>query len=129
MAAVSFNTLKFANRLKEAGVPSQQAEAEAEILAEALEVNLKDLVTKNDLAQFEARMEAKFEKELASNKADLSKELTAFKSEVAKEFTAVKTDFAKEFTAVKADLAVAKWMFSVLLGGVIALVLKAFFLT
>lgn len=43
MAAVSFNTLKFANRLKEAGVPPGQAEAEAEILAEALEVNLKRL--------------------------------------------------------------------------------------
>ena len=96
MATVSFNTLKFANRLKEAGVPPGQAEAEAEVLAEVLEVNLKDLATKNDLVQLEARIEAKFEKELAP---------------------------------IKADLAVAKWMLGLLLGGVIALVLKAFFLT
>jgi len=31
-----FNPLTFANRLKEVGVPDQQAEAEAEILHEAL---------------------------------------------------------------------------------------------
>jgi hypothetical protein len=45
MSTLTFDTLKFANRLKAAGVPDQQAEAEAEVLAEALEVNLKDLAT------------------------------------------------------------------------------------
>jgi len=49
MAAITFDTLKYANRLKAAGVPDRQAEAEAEVLAEALEVNLKELVTKEDL--------------------------------------------------------------------------------
>jgi len=49
MAAITFDTLKFSNRLKAAGVPDKQAEAEAEVLAEALEVNLKELVTKADL--------------------------------------------------------------------------------
>jgi len=49
MAAITFDTLKFANTLKEAGVPSAQAEAEACALSEVLEVNLKELVTKEDL--------------------------------------------------------------------------------
>ena len=49
MSAITFDTLKFANRLKSVGVPDKQAEAEAEALAEALEVNLKDLSTKADL--------------------------------------------------------------------------------
>ena len=49
MAAITFDTLKYANRLKAAGVPDKQAEAEAEVLSEALEVNLKELVTKEDL--------------------------------------------------------------------------------
>ena len=49
MAAITFDTLKFANTLKEAGVPSAQAEAEASALSEVLEVNLKELVTKEDL--------------------------------------------------------------------------------
>ena len=47
MAAITFDTLKYANRLKAAGVPDKQAEAE--VLSEALEVNLKELATKEDL--------------------------------------------------------------------------------
>lgn len=49
MSTITFDTLKFANRLKAVGVPDKQAEAEAEVLSEALEVNLKDLSTKADL--------------------------------------------------------------------------------
>jgi rRNA maturation protein Rpf1 len=49
MTVVAFDTLKFANRLKEAGVPDKHAEAEAEALAEVFEVNLKELATKRDL--------------------------------------------------------------------------------
>ncbi|MFZ2300376.1 MAG: hypothetical protein WAW10_00735 [Gallionella sp.] len=61
MSAITFDTLKFANRLKAAGVPDKQAEAEAEVLAEALEVNLKDLSTKADLlaAKVELQQEMK----------------------------------------------------------------------
>ncbi len=49
MATIAFDTLKFAKRLKEAGILPAQAEAEAEALAEVLEVNLKELATKEDL--------------------------------------------------------------------------------
>jgi hypothetical protein len=49
MTAVTFDTLKFANRLKAAGVPSQQAEAEAEALADAL--SSSDLATRTDLIE------------------------------------------------------------------------------
>jgi hypothetical protein len=51
MATITFDTLKFSKRLKDAGVPEMQAEAEAEALSEVLEVNLKDLVTKEDLSR------------------------------------------------------------------------------
>jgi hypothetical protein len=47
----TFDTLKYANALKAAGVPEKQAEAQAAVLADALAVNLKDLVTKDDLKQ------------------------------------------------------------------------------
>ncbi len=50
MAAITFDTLKFANRLKSAGVPPAQAEAEAEALAEVLEVNLEQGATRQDVA-------------------------------------------------------------------------------
>ena len=49
MATITFDTLKFSNTLKEAGVLPAQAEAEARALSEVLEVNLKELVTKDDL--------------------------------------------------------------------------------
>lgn len=50
MATTTFDTLKYANTLKAAGVPAQQAEAQASVLGEALAVNFKELVTKDDLA-------------------------------------------------------------------------------
>ena len=46
MTMITFDTLKFANTLKAAGVPPAQAEAEAVALSEVLEVNFKDLVSK-----------------------------------------------------------------------------------
>ncbi len=54
MTALTFDTLKFARRLKEAGMDPRLAEEQAEALAEALEANLQDLATKADLKQLEA---------------------------------------------------------------------------
>ncbi len=56
MATIAFDTLKFSKRLKDAGVPDKQAEAEAEALAEVLEVNLKDLASRDDLKALEERL-------------------------------------------------------------------------
>jgi hypothetical protein len=47
----TFDTLKYANTLKATGVPDKQAEAQASVLADALAINLKDLVTRDDLKQ------------------------------------------------------------------------------
>jgi len=49
MATVTFDTLKFANQLKAAGVPAGHAEAEAKALSEVFETNLSELATKEDL--------------------------------------------------------------------------------
>jgi hypothetical protein len=65
MAAMTFDTLKFANKLKSAGVPDKQAEAEAEALSEVLEINLKELVTKEHL-------DIKLQQELAPIRTDLA---------------------------------------------------------
>ncbi len=51
MAAIAFDRLKYSKRLKDAGVSDKQAEAEAEALAEVLEINLKDLASKDDLTR------------------------------------------------------------------------------
>ena len=49
MSALTFDTLKFANQLKTAGVPATHAEAEAKALSEVFETNLSELATKEDL--------------------------------------------------------------------------------
>jgi hypothetical protein len=76
MATVTFDTLKFANRLKAAGVPEKQAEAEAEVLAEVLAVSLKELATKGDLKLLEASLRqqmAEMRQQMAEMKTDLIK--------------------------------------------------------
>ena len=57
MAAIAFDTLKYARKLKEAGVPEQQAEAQAEGMAEAFLINTEALLTKDYL---DARLDASF---------------------------------------------------------------------
>ena len=57
MSALAFDSLKFARRLKEAGVPEQQAEAQAEVMAETFGFYVDNLVTKDYL---DARLDARF---------------------------------------------------------------------
>ena len=49
MAISTFDTLKYVRRLEQVGVPTEQAEAQAEVLTEAFNVNLEQLVTKEYL--------------------------------------------------------------------------------
>ena len=49
MSAIGFDTLKFARKLKAAGVPDEQAEAQAEVLGEAFLYNLDEIVTRDYL--------------------------------------------------------------------------------
>ena len=58
MASIAFDTLKFANRLKQAGLTEEQAaaiaEAQKEAFAEALDTSL---ATKLDIARLEAKLD------------------------------------------------------------------------
>ena len=53
--------------IKEVGVPPAQAEAEASALSEVLDINLKELPTKDDfhheIKVLESRMDTRFEKQ------------------------------------------------------------------
>ena len=80
MATVTFDTLKFTKKLKEAGFPEAQAEALVDAVLGA--TNEAELVTKKDLQI--------------------------------------------ELAPLKSDLMLIKWMLGLLLGGVVALLLKAF---
>ena len=57
MSITTFGTLKFARRLKDAGVPEKQAEAEAEAIREAFSEALDTQVaTKADIARLEKEL-------------------------------------------------------------------------
>lgn len=57
MIAIAFDTLAYANRLKKAGVKSEQAEAEAEALYDAMSSMVRDnIATKQDLREVEHRL-------------------------------------------------------------------------
>lgn len=57
MAALTFDTLKFARRLKDAGMDPRLAEEQAEAVAEALQINREDLATKVDIADLRKEMQ------------------------------------------------------------------------
>ena len=64
MSAITFDTLKVARRLIEAGMPVRQAEAQTEVMAEAFIVNADSLVTRDYLnarfAEQNARIDVRF---------------------------------------------------------------------
>jgi hypothetical protein len=80
VATITFDTLKFVEKLRAGGVPEEQAKAEAEAL------------------------------------------VTAF-SEAMDSQLATKTDINR----LERELVVVKWMVGLVLGGILALILKAFF--
>lgn len=57
MSTIAFDTLKFADTLKQAGVPDKQAEAEARALADAFSSNASELATKGDLRDVRSELE------------------------------------------------------------------------
>ena len=59
MATITFDTQKFANKLKSAGVVSEHVEAEA--LADIFEINLKEVATKEDIKHLEERFCERFD--------------------------------------------------------------------
>ena len=88
MAVATFDTLKFANTLKTAGVPAQQAEAQAVAFAEVIQVNFKDLSTKEDLAL---------------TKNELKQEIAQFRTELKQDIALVRTELAQVRTELKQD--------------------------
>jgi Tfp pilus assembly protein PilO len=64
MAAITFDTLKYANKLKAAGAEPKVAEAEAEALAEVFELNLNEVATREDLKHMEERLNERLEARL-----------------------------------------------------------------
>ncbi len=98
MGTITFDTLKFAERLRVAGVPEAQAEAIRDVLSEALE---GQLATRADIARLEF----------------------ATKTDIARLESTTKADIAE----VKAELTLIHWMLATVLAVAVANFAKQFF--
>ncbi len=96
--AIQFDTLKYVEKLKSAGIPETQAKAGAEALATALG-------------------------ESASGVLATKEDISSLKVEVA----GAKSELKIEIADVKSELKVMRWMIATIVAGVISLVAKAFF--
>jgi hypothetical protein len=125
MNSVLINTLDFANRLKAAGVPSGQAEAEAQALSDAFEAQSRQLqenidakfkqsgaLADNALGRLETKMDARF----AAVDAKVEKGIS--------EMRELRAEFNGKFTLLQWMLGVI--VAGVIVAGVIALVMKSF---
>jgi hypothetical protein len=79
MAVATFDTLKFANTLKAAGVPDKQAEAQAAAFAEVVQANFKDLATKEDVDRAAKLLAQEFNGKIDTLAARLAGEMTHMK--------------------------------------------------
>ncbi|MCX8566424.1 MAG: Protein of unknown function (DUF1640) [Glomeribacter sp. 1016415] len=107
MAMAIFDTLKFSKRMQEAGVPTAQAEAEAEVLSEIFAINLQELPTKGDLlaAKEELQHEIKdVRNEIRAVRNDLSKEIKEVRSELSNEIKDVRNELSNEIKDVRNEL-------------------------
>ncbi|MCC2667112.1 MAG: hypothetical protein K0R24_2286 [Gammaproteobacteria bacterium] len=68
--AVSFDTLAYARKLKEAGIPEKQAEAQSAALSEIFDYQA---ATKKDLQDAELRLISQFEIKISEMKSEIIK--------------------------------------------------------
>lgn len=59
MSTITFDTLKFVERLEKAGISREYARAKAEALADVFSSGTQDLATKADLREMELRLTIK----------------------------------------------------------------------
>ena len=118
MNSRAFDSLKFANRLKTADIPPQQAEALTQALSEVLEASRDDLATKADLREGLQELRAEIKELRTETKADMQE----LRAEIDKRFAAVDTRFA-EFNG---KFTLLQWMLGVIVAGVVTLIAKAF---
>jgi hypothetical protein len=106
-----FDTLVYANKLKEGGVPARQAETEAETLAEIFK---ESLATKQDITELKNITQ----NDIAELRSTTKQDIAALKSDMDSKFAAVDLKFAAvdikfsmidvRFSELKAEM--IKWV-------------------
>ena len=80
-SSVPFDTLAYANKLKEAGVPDKQAEAQSEALAHIFDYKA---ATKKDLQELETRFSVEFNTKISSLESKIDTKVSDLKVDVIK---------------------------------------------
>ena len=106
MTTAALDTLKFANRLKDAGMPSAQAEAEAQALSDALAEQARSL---------QADMDARFGRDLTQNELRSDAALARLEAKVDKGFAEMNGKFT-----------LLQWMLGFVLALALAIAMKLF---
>ena len=122
MTTMAFDTLRYARRLKEAGVPEPQAEVQAELMAEAFGFYADNLLTKDHFtevlnarfAEQEARLEAKFD-------ARFTEQSEKFEAR----FTQQGEKFVARFTKLEHTQTLHTWMLGLVIVAVVVPQLQA----
>ena len=108
MAAIAFDTLAYVRRIVAAGVPREQAEAQADAMKEAFVHNVDALVTRDYLdtrfTEFETRVEANMDKRFTAMEINVDKRFRAMEIKVDKRFTAMEIKVDKQFAEVDARM-------------------------
>ena len=112
MSITTFDTLKYVRRLEAAGMPSSQAEVQAEVLTEAFNVNLESLVTKDYLAAQMAEQRAYMDTRFAEQDAKFEKRF----AEIDARIDSLRAELTAEFDSKFRTLYV---MFSIMMAAVI----------
>ncbi|SMP72721.1 coiled-coil domain-containing protein [Noviherbaspirillum suwonense] len=120
---IQFDTLRYVEKLRSAGMPEAHAKASAEALSTALEQSTSTtLATKEDISELKGMI----------NELRLStkEEINGVKNDVStlrSDLTAVKSEMRAEFVHVRSDLKVMQWMTGTIVVGVVSLVARSFF--
>ncbi|HBO12219.1 MAG TPA: hypothetical protein DD491_05475 [Halieaceae bacterium] len=108
MGTAVFDTLRFARGLREAGVPEQQADRQAELMAEAFSAFADKLVTKDyfsevlsaRLKEQTAFLEQRMTERFAEQDARIAAQFAAMDEKFTKQFAAMDEKFTKQFAAM-----------------------------
>jgi predicted phage-related endonuclease len=119
-----FDTLTYANKLKEAGFTERQAETIATTQAELID---KQLVTREYLDSRIAEVRRDLKELGTSTKRDLKELETSTKRDLKELETSTKRDLKELELKFEGQFLLLKWMQGFVLAGILSLLIKAFF--
>lgn len=102
MSTLTFDTYESIKKLKAVGFTESQAEAQTSLIA--------DLITTQIVTR-----------------EYLDSQLKELRSDLQVEIVSVKSSLQAEIASLKTDIILLKWMLGIVMGGILALILKAFF--